>query len=67
MGNWDSLRSLLAQRKYIGDEVMQQLWYTEHFLDAATQYRNTVRAELKTLQKNTTGQVDLWSAPGSGS
>jgi len=51
MGNWDSLRSLLAQRDYVGDEVMEQLWYTESFLDAAVQSRDKVRAELKALQK----------------
>jgi hypothetical protein len=24
-GNWDGLRSLLAQREYVGDEVMEEL------------------------------------------
>jgi hypothetical protein len=51
MGNWDTLRSLLAQREYLGDEVMEQLWYTEPFLNAVTQSRDKLRTELKSLQK----------------
>lgn len=51
MGNWDSLRSLLAQREYVGDEVMEQLWYTKAFLDAAVESRDNVKIELKALQK----------------
>ncbi len=36
LGSWDALRSLLAQRDYVGDEVMAQLWYPTAFLDAAS-------------------------------
>jgi hypothetical protein len=35
MSRWDQLRSLLAQRDYIGDPDMEKLWYTKAFLDAA--------------------------------
>jgi Family of unknown function (DUF5677) len=51
MGKWDSLRSLLAQREYVGDEVMEQLWYSKPFLAVAAQSRDEVKAELKGLQK----------------
>jgi hypothetical protein len=51
MGNWDGLRSLLAQREYVGDEIMKQLWYPQPLLDAAVQSRDEVRAKLKELQK----------------
>ena len=51
MGNWDSLRSLLAQREYVGDEMMGQLWYSKAFLDAAAQSRDMVKTDLKRLQK----------------
>ncbi len=52
MGNWDTLRSLLAQRAYVGDEVMARLWYPDGFLDRAVDAREKVRAELKELQKH---------------
>lgn len=52
LGNWDSLRSLLAQRAYVGDDVMRSLWYPEGFLDAADKKREEVRLELKALQKH---------------
>lgn len=51
LGNLDSWRSLLAQRKYVGDEVMKQLWYPEAFLNAAVKARDAVKAELQKLQK----------------
>lgn len=50
-GNWDATRSLLAQRAYVGDDVMARLWYPEGFLDAVEVKRDQVRAELKVLQK----------------
>ncbi len=31
LGKLDGLRSLLAQRAYIGDVVMAQLWYPKEF------------------------------------
>jgi hypothetical protein len=51
LGNWDTLRSLLAQRAYVGDEMMARLWYPETFLDTAVDAREKVRTELKALQK----------------
>jgi hypothetical protein len=51
LGNWDALRSLLAQRDYVGDEVMEQLWYTRGFLDAAVQKRESVKEELRALRQ----------------
>ncbi|MFF4305514.1 DUF5677 domain-containing protein [Streptomyces sp. NPDC001601] len=51
LGNWDATRSLLAQRAYVGDDVMKDLWYPEGFLDAAELKRGEVRSSLKNLQK----------------
>ena len=51
LGSWDALRSLLAQRDYVGDEVMAQLWYPTAFLEAAVDAREKVQTELKALQK----------------
>jgi hypothetical protein len=51
LGNWDVLRSLLAQREYVGDEVMAQLWYSDAFLEAAVEARDRVKTGLKALQK----------------
>ncbi|MFE0463729.1 DUF5677 domain-containing protein [Kitasatospora sp. NPDC058965] len=51
LGNWDATRSLLAQRAYVGDDVMKDLWYPEGFLDSAETKRDEVRASLKDLQK----------------
>jgi hypothetical protein len=51
LGKWDSLRSLLAQRAYVGDQVMTQLWYSESFLNAAQQARDDTKESLKRLQR----------------
>jgi hypothetical protein len=51
LGNWDSLRSLLAQRDYIGDDEMQELWYPRAFLDHAQDLREKTRTQLKALQQ----------------
>jgi hypothetical protein len=51
LANYDSLRSLAAQREFIGDEEMRSLWYTPAFLDAARQRLTAVEADLKILQK----------------
>ncbi|WP_409180129.1 DUF5677 domain-containing protein [Amycolatopsis sp. VS8301801F10] len=51
LGNWDSTRSLLAQRAYVGDEVMKKLWYPKSFLDAVQHKRDDLRTQLKVLQK----------------
>lgn len=51
LGKWDGTRSLLAQRAYLGDDIMQQLWYPPEFLDAAQRKTEEVRSQLKQLQK----------------
>ncbi|MEU4214044.1 DUF5677 domain-containing protein [Actinoplanes sp. NPDC026623] len=50
LGKWDAIRSLLAQRSYVGDDVMAQLWYPLPFLEAAERERETVKTQLKGLQ-----------------
>ncbi|MFE3002683.1 DUF5677 domain-containing protein [Nocardia sp. NPDC059246] len=56
MGIWDGIRSLLAQRAYVGDAVMQELWYPVALLDAQDQHKAAVRDKLKTL-----GQQYHWA------
>ncbi|MEV0193391.1 DUF5677 domain-containing protein [Kitasatospora purpeofusca] len=51
LGTWDSTRSLLAQRAYVGEDAMKDLWYPEGLLDAASIKRDEIRASLKELQK----------------
>ncbi|SRR6266568_2142489 len=51
LANYDSLRSLAAQREFIGDEEMRSLWYTPAFLDAAQQRLTFVETDLKALQQ----------------
>jgi len=51
LGSWDGLRSLLAQRAYVGDDVMATLWYPRGFLEDAQSRRDEVRIELRALQK----------------
>jgi hypothetical protein len=51
MSRWDQLRSLLAQRDYIGDADMEKLWYSKAFLDAAEQEKEQTRVQLKALQQ----------------
>lgn len=51
MGSWDALRSLLAQRSYVGDKAMARLWYPPGFLDDAQRSREQVRSDLATIQK----------------
>lgn len=50
-GRWDVTRSLLAQRNYVGDEVMAQLWYPKAFLDAMEAERDKQQAALVVLRK----------------
>lgn len=50
-GRWDAIRSVLAQRAYVGDEVMAQLWYPQSFPDRVESDRSETRARLKALQK----------------
>jgi hypothetical protein len=51
MGRWDHIRSLLAQRDYLGDEEMKNLWYPAEFLNAAQAERGRVEERLKDLRK----------------
>jgi hypothetical protein len=51
LGKWDGARSLLAQRAYLGDDVMAALWYPKALLDAVQVNRYEIRAELKTLRE----------------
>jgi Family of unknown function (DUF5677) len=51
LGRWDGLRSLLNQRAYVGDDVMNGLWYRTEFLDAAEIKRSETREALRELQK----------------
>ncbi|MFZ2174791.1 MAG: DUF5677 domain-containing protein, partial [Rhodococcus sp. (in: high G+C Gram-positive bacteria)] len=51
MGNFDSLRALLAQRNYIGDKEMARLWYPKHFLDWAVARSEETRAVLTVLKQ----------------
>jgi hypothetical protein len=51
MSRWDQLRTLLAQRDYIGDQEMEKLWYSNAFLDAAEQEKERTRVQLKALQQ----------------
>lgn len=50
-GRWDGIRSLQAQRSYVGDEVMESLWYPREFLERAPVENDEVRSILKELQK----------------
>ncbi|WP_204017919.1 DUF5677 domain-containing protein [Sphaerimonospora thailandensis] len=52
LGNWDATRSLLAQRDYVGDDVMRMLWYPPAFLDAVQAKRDEVRLQLRELKKH---------------
>ncbi len=47
MGKYDAVRSLVAQRGFVGDEVMQQLWYPVAFLDTAANQESELKGELK--------------------
>lgn len=49
MGNNDSLRSLMAQRDYVGAEAMRDLWYSDSWLLAAEANLISVRNDLKDL------------------
>ncbi|AHK31074.1 hypothetical protein OPAG_04145 [Rhodococcus opacus PD630] len=51
MGNFDSLRALLAQRNYIGDKEMARLWYPKYFLEWAVAKSEESRAVLRVLKK----------------
>lgn len=50
MGRSDGIRSLLAQRAYVGDNMMEELWYPVAFLDAQERQQVPVKDELKRLR-----------------
>jgi hypothetical protein len=71
LGKWDALRSLLAQRAYVGDESMRGLWYTASFLAAAEAQRAEVREALKEVQQEYRWSGDIlpsaeWIAERTG-
>ena len=49
MGKNDALRSLMAQRDYVGAETMQDLWYTDSWLNGKEATLTKVKEELKDL------------------
>lgn len=51
LGQWDSFRSLLAQRAYVGDEIMHELWFTEEHLRRAEISTADLKKQLKVLGK----------------
>ncbi|MGY5210075.1 DUF5677 domain-containing protein [Nocardia gipuzkoensis] len=51
MGYSDAIRSLLAQRAYVGDTVMQELWYPVAFLDDQEKKHAPVKETLKRFHK----------------
>lgn len=51
MGRSDGIRSLLAQRVFVGDDVMQELWFPVAFLDAQEQQQTSVKDELKRFRR----------------
>ncbi|QOC94354.1 DUF5677 domain-containing protein [Micromonospora craniellae] len=51
MGRSDGIRSLLAQRAYVGDAVMQELWYPVTLLDAQEQQLTRVNDELAKIRE----------------
>lgn len=49
-GRSDGLRSLAAQRAYVGEEVMKELWYSSEFLDEQVGQHEVMRSRPKALQ-----------------
>jgi hypothetical protein len=63
MGRWDAIRSLTAQRDYIGDRTMTlKLWYPPGFVDSRAEMLPDVRADLKRLRTQWGWQGTLPSA-----
>jgi hypothetical protein len=51
MGRWDAVRSVVAQRDYVGDRVMSlDLWYPPGFVDAQAATLPALNAELRRLR-----------------
>ncbi|MFI6777329.1 DUF5677 domain-containing protein [Nocardia sp. NPDC050412] len=51
MGRSDGIRSLMAQRVYVGDAVMQELWYPVAFLDAQKKQQTLLEGVLQGFRK----------------
>jgi hypothetical protein len=51
LGQFDTRRSLLAQREFVGDDIMANLWYPIAFLDAQAADHATTKRELTTIAK----------------
>lgn len=51
MGRSDATRSLLAQRRHVGDDVMSELWYPVAFLDSVEAGRHAIDQELARARK----------------
>ncbi|CAM5343202.1 hypothetical protein STANM337S_01146 [Streptomyces tanashiensis] len=51
LGSWDGLRSLLAQRSYVGDDVMHALWFPPEFLEAAEDKQAETKEKLRDLKR----------------
>ncbi|MBY8864049.1 hypothetical protein K7711_46835 [Nocardia sp. CA2R105] len=71
MGSFDGVRSLVAQRGYAGDQVMQQLWYPVALLDAAAEQEKELKGELKKRGKalgwgNSAFPTSEWVAERTG-
>lgn len=63
MGRNDAIRSLLAQRAYVGDSVMRELWYPVALLDAQEMQQTSVRDELNRLRKHFSRPVNPLPSP----
>jgi hypothetical protein len=71
LGQFDTRRSLLAQREFVGDDVMLNLWYPIGFLDAQAADHATTKRELAKVAKEfgwSGGQLPSagWIAERSG-
>lgn len=51
MGSSDAIRSILAQRNYVGDPVMQELWYPVGFLEALASKEEGYKSAITALGK----------------
>lgn len=51
MGRWDAIRTLVAQREFVGDKAMTlDLWYPPGFVDAHEASLPEIKAELRQLR-----------------
>ncbi|MGK8525063.1 hypothetical protein ACRS6B_27570 [Nocardia asteroides] len=47
LGRYEAVRSLVAQRDFVGDQMMQKLWYPVAFLDTVAGQESELKGELK--------------------